>query len=29
MSESTNEQGVGTATVFLKNQEELDEGGLR
>ena len=26
--ESTNEQGVGTATVFLKNQEELDEGGL-
>ena len=28
MSESTNEQGVGTATVFLKNQEELDEGGL-
>ena len=23
--ESTNEQGVGTATVFLKNQEELDE----
>jgi hypothetical protein len=26
--ESTNEQGVGTATIFLKNQEELDEGGL-
>ena len=26
--ELTNEQGVGTATVFLKNQEELDEGGL-
>ena len=23
--ESVNEQGVGTATVFLKNQEELDE----
>tara|TARA_B110000503_G_scaffold51823_1_gene83524 strand:- start:15 stop:1901 length:1887 start_codon:yes stop_codon:yes gene_type:complete len=23
--ESANEQGVGTATVFLKNQEELDE----
>ena len=26
--ELANEQGVGTATVFLKNQEELDEGGL-